>query len=185
VDKKTEEWLRVVYESARRLAALVHDLLDVSRIEQGRMKIEKKELDICQEIEAVIAEFKPMATSKGLGLVFEGMIATAPKGPRNDKKEGQALRPARQRFAAGDAGGQAQGKTFEKVLVLADSARLRQVLANLISNSLKYTKKGRVVISIGLSDKGLETRGLSPKPQALSPRFVVVTVAECSPRTWG
>jgi len=104
VDKKTEEWLRVVYESARRLAALVHDLLDVSRIEQGRMKIEKKELDICQEIEAVIVEFKPMAASKGLGLVFEG-IATAPKGPRNDKKEGQALRPARQRFAAGDAGG--------------------------------------------------------------------------------
>ena len=179
MDKKTEEWLRVVYESARRLAALVHDLLDVSRIEQGRMKIEKKELDICQEIEAVIAEFKPMATSKGLGLVFEGMIATAPKGPRNDKKEGQALRQA----IRPELRPRAQGKTFEKVL--ADSMRIREVLANLISNSLKYTKKGKVVITIGLSDKGLETRGLSPKPQALSPRFVVVTVAECSPRTWG
>jgi len=178
VDKKTEEWLRVVYESAKRLAALVHDLLDVSRIEQGRMKMEKKELDICYEIEAVIAEFQSMAREKGLKLVFEG-IATVPKGPRNDKKEGQALRQA----IRPELRPRAQGKTFEKVL--ADSMRIREVLANLISNSLKYTKKGKVVINIGLSDKGLETRGLSPKPQALSPRFVVVTVAECSPRTWG
>lgn len=118
VDKQAEEWLRHTYDSAKRLAALVRDLLDVSRIEQGRMKLEKKELDICLEIEAVMAEFQSMAKEKGLELVFEGV------SPR--KKKGICPK------------------------VLADSMRIREVLANLISNAIKYTKKGKVVISVNL-----------------------------------
>jgi signal transduction histidine kinase len=124
VDKQAEEWLRHTYESAKRLAALVRDLLDVSRIEQGRMKLEKKEIDICYEIETVMAEFQSMARNKGLELVFEGFTPSS-------------VLP----LSKGEEGG---GVFCPKVL--ADSMRIREVLANLISNAIKYTKKGRVTI---------------------------------------
>jgi len=157
VDKQAEEWLKHVYESAKRLAALVKDLLDVSRIEQGRMQLEKKEIDIGYEIEAVMAEFQSMAKEKGLELVFEGFLT--PSGDFSTP----SLKGLRSK----------NGKKCPKVL--ADPMRIREVLANLISNAIKYTKKGKVTISCRLS----------PSPQSSPQRgegrvrgFVVVTVAD-------
>lgn len=57
-DEKAKKYLTQVYGSSKRLAKLVAELLNVSRIEQGRLAIEKTEIDLKEIAESVIAELK-------------------------------------------------------------------------------------------------------------------------------
>ena len=50
--------LKIISNSADRLSNLIEDMLNVSRIEQGRLKIELKPMDIVPIIEETIKEFK-------------------------------------------------------------------------------------------------------------------------------
>lgn len=57
-DEKAIDYLNRVYDSARRLAKLVADLLNVSRIEQGRLAVEKKRVEAKKIIDSVVRELK-------------------------------------------------------------------------------------------------------------------------------
>lgn len=63
-DPKARQYMESVYKSSKRLARLVTDLLNVSRIEQGRMSVEKKEIDLKALIDEVIKELKFKAEEK-------------------------------------------------------------------------------------------------------------------------
>jgi signal transduction histidine kinase len=70
-DTLTQEfkgYLNTISASTDRLAALVEDLLNVSRIEQGRLKIEMVKLDPRQIIDEVVKELKVEADKKNLQL---------------------------------------------------------------------------------------------------------------------
>ncbi len=123
--------------SSERLNDLINDILDVSRIEQGRISMELQEVSPSKIIKETIDELKVKADEKGLQLIFE-------------PKE-------------------------EPYLISADPARLKQVLINIIGNSIKYTLKGKVEIetkaeelkgrgkySIAIKDTGL---GMSAEAQ--------------------
>lgn len=71
VSDKARESLKIVESAATRLAALVEDLLNVSRIEQGRMKIEAKPIDLGITIREIINELKVQADEKKLALEFK------------------------------------------------------------------------------------------------------------------
>lgn len=60
-----------------RLADLINDLLDVSRIEQGRMQIKLAETDVTAMINDVYETFKPVAEEKKLTIETE--IGTLPR----------------------------------------------------------------------------------------------------------
>ncbi len=64
--------LRIVDQSAERLAVLVEDLLNVSRIEQGRLDLELADVDPLPVLREVIAELMPMASEKQLRLAYAG-----------------------------------------------------------------------------------------------------------------
>jgi signal transduction histidine kinase len=87
---------------------LIQDLLNVSRIEQGRIKVEIKEVQVNEVIDNVIKTFDPQASNKGLKLLPQ-------KG--------------------------------ELPVIQTDPDRLRQVIANLVSNSVKYTLEGEVKVT--------------------------------------
>jgi signal transduction histidine kinase len=57
-DPKAIQYMQSVYKSSKRLARLVADLLNVSRIEQGRMMVLKKETDLATLIDEVVKELK-------------------------------------------------------------------------------------------------------------------------------
>ncbi len=57
--------------AADRLAKLIEDILDVSRIEQGRMKFEPRATSFSDIISPVIASFKAEADQKKLELVYQ------------------------------------------------------------------------------------------------------------------
>ena len=63
-DPKARQYMESVYKSSKRLARLVTDLLNVSRIEQGRMLVEKKETDLEMLIDEVMKELKFKAEEK-------------------------------------------------------------------------------------------------------------------------
>ena len=55
---KTEKYLESIKRNADRLATLTEDILDVTRIESNRLKIEKSEFDLKEKINNVIKDLK-------------------------------------------------------------------------------------------------------------------------------
>ncbi len=78
VSDKARDGLKIVQSAADRLAVLVDDLLNVSRIEQGRMKIEPKPTEAGQIIKAIVAELKVQADEKKLSLEYKPHLAALP-----------------------------------------------------------------------------------------------------------
>ncbi len=70
-DPTAQKYMDRVYSSAKRLARLVTDMLNVSRIEEGRLLVEKKEIDLSKLINEVIEEIKFKAEENKQKIVFE------------------------------------------------------------------------------------------------------------------
>ena len=108
------ELLQDVQTATDRLIKMVNSFLSVSRIDQGRLEANIKELDVCQLIKQVVHEIKPLFDEKGLYL-----------------KE--------------DCGEKVQ-------MIQADEGLLKEVVINLIGNSLKFTKTGGVEVGCAVED---------------------------------
>lgn len=78
ITKDHEEPLKIVQSSSERLASLIEDLLNVSRIEQGRLKVENKSTDISQILKNTIKELKVQADAKSLGFNYKPHIDKLP-----------------------------------------------------------------------------------------------------------
>jgi signal transduction histidine kinase len=77
--KKQDEALRKVSASSERLIGLVEDLLNISRIESGRMEYNFKKTDLAKLIQGVYEELKPAAEKKKLRFVFNRPRGRMPK----------------------------------------------------------------------------------------------------------
>ena len=103
--------LDVVRESGQTLLVLLNDILDMSKIEAGRLQLDAHEFDLGQAVHIACAPFAALAGQKAVGFRFE-------------------LDPA--------ADGVWRG----------DGVRLRQVVANLVSNAVKFTAAGEVAVRV-------------------------------------
>ena len=97
--------------SCEALGAIINDVLDLSKIEAGKMDFDEEFFDVRQLVEHAIDMQQPRAIEKSLLLTS----FVAPEVPRRIK---------------------------------ADADRLRQVLLNLISNAVKFTNEGHVVVEV-------------------------------------
>lgn len=75
---RQRERLRVLRESGEALLALLNDILDLSRIESGRMTLEHLEFDVGEVAHSVRETFSAIAAQKGLA--FEVTVAPAITG---------------------------------------------------------------------------------------------------------
>jgi signal transduction histidine kinase/ActR/RegA family two-component response regulator len=81
--KKTQkERLAVIRESGEALTAIINDVLDLSKVEAGRLELEQIEFDLGELVRGARASFETQATSKGLefSLVFESEAAGRYRG---------------------------------------------------------------------------------------------------------
>ncbi len=69
VDDEARKYLTNVYSSAKRLSALIKDLLSVSRIESGKMKFASQQLDVVKLVAEAQAQL--LFTAKGKGLTVD------------------------------------------------------------------------------------------------------------------
>lgn len=72
VDDKARVYLTRAYDSSKRLAELILDLLNVSRIEQGRVKMKFAKTNLYDLAESVMHELQVKVDSKKLTLKLEG-----------------------------------------------------------------------------------------------------------------
>ncbi len=61
-------FLQIIKSNADRLTALVNDILDISRIETGRLRLTVERLNVLQLIDQVIVSFREQFREKGLDL---------------------------------------------------------------------------------------------------------------------
>jgi signal transduction histidine kinase len=71
VPPKQEKALRKVYQSGDRLIQLVENLLNVSRISQGRMKYDLEKDDLREVVDKIVDEMSPMAKKKKVGIEYK------------------------------------------------------------------------------------------------------------------
>jgi PAS domain S-box-containing protein len=75
--EKTADAFAAIYRNARSQAQLVDDLLDVSRIITGKLRIEVAPVNLGAVVEAAAAVVRPASASKGVGL-YVNLDAEAP-----------------------------------------------------------------------------------------------------------
>jgi PAS domain S-box-containing protein len=64
-------FLQIIKSNADRLTALVNDILDISRIETGRLRLTIESLDLVELINGVVSSFWEQYREKGLELAWE------------------------------------------------------------------------------------------------------------------
>lgn len=78
-----EEQLRIIQRSARHLLSLINDLLDLSRVQSGKLEVHLESVDARQIAYDVAAGLRALAEEKGLRLEFdpavESLIVTSDK----------------------------------------------------------------------------------------------------------
>ena len=105
--KVNREFLQKAYEHSERLNTLLNDLIEISRIESGEMRMSFRYFNISEFLKNVVDEMRPKAEKKSIKL--------------------------------------STTVGSNELLVLGDKDRLRQVMSNLIDNSIKYTDEGGAV----------------------------------------
>jgi signal transduction histidine kinase/response regulator RpfG family c-di-GMP phosphodiesterase len=76
VNEEQEKSLGKIAANARHLLQLINDVLDISKIESGKMKLSAKEIDIKWLIDSALPAFEPLIKQKKLSLaidIAEGM----------------------------------------------------------------------------------------------------------------
>lgn len=76
ISKEQREFLEIISQNTRRLEALINDVLDVEKIESGRMTMKMEKIDLSQIVGNCVNTFKVMAEGKGLQL--EKDVKTSP-----------------------------------------------------------------------------------------------------------
>ncbi len=77
--------LKVIRRSAEHLSGLIDGLLDISKIEAGRLQVYSNEINIQDFLDQIVDMFRPQAQAKGLAFVHERSTAL-PDYVRTDEK---------------------------------------------------------------------------------------------------
>ncbi len=68
LNEEQHKQLTMVKDSSRHLLALINDVLDISKIEAGQLKLELGTFDLRASVEQTVALVRPLAAKKGLAL---------------------------------------------------------------------------------------------------------------------
>jgi PAS domain S-box-containing protein len=113
---KLEQYHAILEQSSRSLMDLVNGILDMSKIEAGRMELENVPFNLHLLVAGLEEQYHPLAEQKSL----EFRVVVTEQLP---------------------------------VWVRGDPVRVRQILANLLANAVKFTECGQVVCTILLNDQ--------------------------------
>ena len=111
LDEKRAKYAETAQSTAHDLMRILNDILDISKLDVGKVEIEKVSMSPAQIADDIVSLYSPKAEEKGL------KISCALQDNLPDA-------------------------------VIGDPTRVRQVLANLVSNAIKFTATGQVDVAV-------------------------------------
>lgn len=114
LSKVHQQTLLIIHKSGDHLLNLINDVLDLAKIEVGRIEIEEHAFDLYELINDIAEMLRIRAEEKDLQLIVDH-VNHVPK------------------------------------YIVADEAKLKQILINLLSNAVKSTDEGGVSLRLGIS----------------------------------
>jgi PAS domain S-box-containing protein len=113
---KQREYLQAIKISGDALIVLINDILDLAKVDSGKMTFEKVPFKLEVSLSAMVHLFDIKCQEKNILLIKE------------------------------------YDKNIPEVL-LGDPVRLHQIILNLVSNAVKFTSEGKVVVSVKLVEE--------------------------------
>eukprot|EP00899_Mesostigma_viride_P014096 jgi/Mesvir1/22688/Mv14108-RA.1 len=131
LDDDQRELASMMVESTRQLLCIVDDILDLSKIEEGFLRLQMMPTDLDELLGRVYMLLLLKARKKGISLRVGGRPDVVSVTGLGEQHAGQ--------------------------WILADPTRLRQILMNLIGNAVKFTQRGGVTVTADLTPRSRPT----------------------------
>jgi len=111
IDKTQKEYIESIKSSGKSLLGLINDILDLSKIESGKLELQPEFVNS----QSFFSEFERIFTLRFAEKGIKYILEISPDTPAG---------------------------------VYIDDGRIRQIILNLISNSIKFTERGSVLLKI-------------------------------------
>jgi len=111
LNEAQKEFVGTAHKSADALLAILNDILDLSKIEAGKLSFENINFDLSDVVKDIVVLYSLKSEQKGVSLTQE----IDPSLPKT---------------------------------LMGDPTRLRQIIVNLVSNALKFTAQGEVIVRV-------------------------------------
>ncbi len=111
LNEDQHDYVSKINSSANHLLQIINDILDITKIEAGRIELESTEFTIESVLEDIIGFAQVNLQKHNLEFLIET-------------------------------------KEISNLLLLGDSLRIKQVLLNLVSNAIKFTKEGAIILTV-------------------------------------
>jgi len=107
--------LRLIQKNGQHLLHLINDVLDMAKIESGRMNLHPEKFTVHSVLDEVTSITSTLASEKNVSLFIDE-------------------------------------SSDREIEIFADNTRIRQVMINLVNNSIKFTEKGKIALHVAQLD---------------------------------
>jgi PAS domain S-box-containing protein len=115
-----KQYIDIIYQSSDQLLSIITDIVDISNIETGQIKVTLNQVNINYTIRNLFEQYSLRAAQQGLSIHYKLTL--------ND----------------------------DEALIETDGIKLIHILSNLLNNSLKFTKEGKIEFGYTLKDGFIE-----------------------------
>ena len=134
------EYASDINHSGTHLLAIINDILDLSKIEAGRMEVDNSPVDLPETLRACLRLVQPRADEAGLSLSMNFPNDT-------------------------------------RLIVCGDAIKLKQIILNLLSNSIKFTPRGgEVRLSAGITPEGEPFAAVADTGEGMTPAEIEIAI---------
>ncbi len=113
-DTEHKRMIGLITESAHSLLNIINDILDISKVEAGKMELSNEDFSLKSVLERTVSLYSVTASNKGVKLIYK-TEAGVPDS------------------------------------LYGDPNRLEQILKNVISNAIKFTEKGEILVNVSIA----------------------------------
>jgi signal transduction histidine kinase len=146
MDNESHSLIEIIYRNARRLQRLSQDILDVTRIESGLLRLNKERFNLKEVVSCAVDDYRSQIKNsiRNIRLVYRFDKEEAKQGVGGEGGQQQQEQQLRKQLLV---------QASDSIFVEADKVRITQVIDNLLSNALKFTNEGTISISVESNGK--------------------------------